>query len=96
MHLEMKNYNSSKYKTVYLSEFSLGKLQTLGHLFFTFDKQQFVNLYDGNAFEVQSRSVISLSGLFSQIRNVRNKHGHIIAKRKNPLTGLKKVRFQKR
>lgn len=96
MQLQLRNFNSATYKTIYKENYSIGKVQSESYIFYTFDGQQLINLYNGTALEINSRSVVSILGIFDQIRNVRNREGYIIAKRKTPFSPLKKVRFVKR
>lgn len=94
--MELKNYNSKRYKTIYLTDFSMEKVINNAYLIMTFDREEFVNLYNGQALHIESRSIISIHNIFPEIRHVRNREGFIIAKRKNIKSKLKKVRFERR
>lgn len=94
--VKMRNYNSKKYKTIYLKPISLEDLIKKGTYLYLFNRETYTNLGDGRAFNEETKAVIHASTIWKEIRNVRNGAGYIIAKRKNKNNKLMRVRFERR
>lgn len=94
--LMMKNFSSKKYKTIYLKPMTLEELQIKAMHLYLFNKETYINLGDGRAFNEETKTLVNVLTLWNEIRNVRNRSGYIIAKRKNNNSKLMKVNFIKR
>jgi hypothetical protein len=94
--MKLKNYKSTKYRTIYLANMPVEEVSKKGYLLYTFGKQTFINLNNGKALHEESKSIVSIYFLYDEIRHVRNLQGEIVAKRKNKHYPLKKVRFERK